>query len=124
VTEVTATLAARNTLPADKGEAARIVDVEVRERVRRFGRCNVSRAVSDLVRAGPHSPSLSGLPGRPSQSRRSAGGCLHNHGGGGRCASGTQLIERARRPLAAIRPWRCHSLGDPQIQAYMTICRL
>jgi hypothetical protein len=52
VTEVTATLAARNALPADKGEAARIVDVEVRERVRRSGRCNVSRAVSDLVRAG------------------------------------------------------------------------
>jgi hypothetical protein len=72
----------------------------------------------------PHSPSLSGLPGRPSQSRRSAGGCLHNHGGCGRCASGTQWIERARRPLAAIWLWRCHSLGDPEIQAYMTICRL
>jgi hypothetical protein len=52
VTEVTATLTARNALPSDRGEAARIVDAEVRERVRRSGRCNVSRAVSDLVRAG------------------------------------------------------------------------
>jgi hypothetical protein len=52
VNEVTASLAARDALPADEREAARIVDVEVRERVRRSGRCNVSRAVSDLVRAG------------------------------------------------------------------------
>lgn len=52
VSEVTATLEARNVLPADEGEAARMVDAEVRERVRRSGRCNVSRAVSDLVRAG------------------------------------------------------------------------
>ncbi|WP_454887815.1 hypothetical protein [Sphingomonas oryzagri] len=52
VDEVTAALEARNLLPADEREAARVVDVEVRERVRRSGRCNVSRAVSDLVRAG------------------------------------------------------------------------
>lgn len=52
VSEVTATLASQNALPSDKGEAARMVDAEVRERVRRSGRCNVSRAVSDLVRAG------------------------------------------------------------------------
>jgi hypothetical protein len=52
VKEVTTSLAARNALPADLREAARIVDLEVRERVRHSGRCNVSRAVSDLVRAG------------------------------------------------------------------------
>ncbi|MET3725940.1 hypothetical protein [Sphingomonas trueperi] len=40
------------TLPTDAAEAARCLDEEVRERVRRSGRCNVSRAVSDLVRAG------------------------------------------------------------------------
>lgn len=52
VEEVRASLAEQNALPDDKLEAARIVDGEVRERVRRSGRCNVSRAVSDLVRAG------------------------------------------------------------------------
>ena len=52
VSEVTAALAACNALPADADEAARLVDAEVRERVRQSGRCNVSRAVSDLVRAG------------------------------------------------------------------------
>ena len=36
----------------DAEQAARAIDNEVRERVRRSGRCNVSRAVSDLVRAG------------------------------------------------------------------------
>ncbi len=39
-------------LPQDPVEAERIVDVEVRERVRASGKTNVSRAVSDLVRAG------------------------------------------------------------------------
>lgn len=52
VDEVRTRLAADDALPADKAEAARIIDLEVRERVRRSGRCNVSRAVSDLVRAG------------------------------------------------------------------------
>ena len=52
VAEVTAALDACNALPADADEASRVIDVEVRERVRRSGRCNVSRAVSDLVRAG------------------------------------------------------------------------
>ena len=39
-------------LPADNIAAERVIESEVRERVRRSGRCNVSRAVSDLVRAG------------------------------------------------------------------------
>lgn len=52
VSEVTATLAEQHVLPDDPAEAAQIVDREVRERVRRSGRANVSRAVSDLVRAG------------------------------------------------------------------------
>ncbi len=42
----------RHALPADKAAAARVIDKEVRARVRSSGRCNVSRAVSDLVRAG------------------------------------------------------------------------
>jgi hypothetical protein len=52
VEEVKASLAAQGALPEDAEEAARTIDQEVRERVRRSGRCNVSRAVSDLVRAG------------------------------------------------------------------------
>ena len=52
VRQVRAGLEDRGVLPADAVEAARVVDLEVRERVRRSGRCNVSRAVSDLVRAG------------------------------------------------------------------------
>lgn len=39
-------------LPIDPAEADRIVEEKVRERVRRSGRCNVSRAVSDLCRVG------------------------------------------------------------------------
>lgn len=52
VDEVRSALTARCDLPSDPEEIARLVDDEVRERVRRSGRCNVSRAVSDLVRAG------------------------------------------------------------------------
>jgi hypothetical protein len=52
VEEVKTSLAAQDALPEDPGEAAKAIDNEVRERVRRSGRCNVSRAVSDLVRAG------------------------------------------------------------------------
>jgi len=39
-------------LPIDPAEADRIIEEKVRERVRRSGRCNVSRAVSDLCRVG------------------------------------------------------------------------
>lgn len=39
-------------LPADPAEAERAIDCEVRARVRVSGKTNVSRAVSDLVRAG------------------------------------------------------------------------
>lgn len=39
-------------LPADPAEAERQVEAKVRERVRRSGRCNVSRAVSDLCKIG------------------------------------------------------------------------
>jgi hypothetical protein len=51
VEEVKASLVEQNALPQDRIEADRMIDTEVRERVRRSGRCNVSRAVSDLVRA-------------------------------------------------------------------------
>jgi hypothetical protein len=39
-------------LPSDPAAASQFLDNEVRERVRRSGKTNVSRAVSDLVRAG------------------------------------------------------------------------
>jgi hypothetical protein len=39
-------------LPADRNAAHQMVEVEVRSRMRKTGRANVSRAVSDLVRAG------------------------------------------------------------------------
>ena len=39
-------------LPSDPDAASQFLDNEVRERVRRSGKTNVSRAVSDLVRAG------------------------------------------------------------------------
>lgn len=45
-------LAAAGALPADGTEAERMIEDEVRERVRQSGRTNVSRAVSELVRAG------------------------------------------------------------------------
>ena len=45
-------LAATAGLPSDEQAAAVAVDAEVRARLRRSGRTNVSRAVSELVRAG------------------------------------------------------------------------
>lgn len=45
-------LAEQGQLPGDPDAASRLVDQAVLERVRRSGRCNVSRAVSELVRAG------------------------------------------------------------------------
>lgn len=52
VSAVRTSLSADCGLDCDPSEFARLVDDKVRERVRRSGRCNVSRAVSDLVRAG------------------------------------------------------------------------
>jgi len=52
VAEVRASLDRMKMLPSDAAAADRLVEQEVRARVRRSGRCNVSRAVSDLVRAG------------------------------------------------------------------------
>lgn len=49
---VRAELAAAGALPGDPAEAARAVEAEVLARVRRTGLTHVSRAVSDLVRAG------------------------------------------------------------------------
>jgi hypothetical protein len=39
-------------LPADPEAASQIIDAEIRDRVRRSCKTNISRAVSDLVRAG------------------------------------------------------------------------
>lgn len=49
---VRASLERARQLPQDPSEADRLIDEQVRERVRSAGRCNVSRTVSDLVRAG------------------------------------------------------------------------
>ncbi|PSJ20210.1 hypothetical protein CVH10_18795, partial [Halomonas sp. ND22Bw] len=45
-------LEAKCALPVDPVAANRIVDAQVRKRVRQSGRTKVSRAVSELVRAG------------------------------------------------------------------------
>ena len=52
VERVRAELAGQGALPDDENAAARAIDEAVRARVRASGRCNVSRAVSELVRAG------------------------------------------------------------------------
>ncbi|HEX7782023.1 MAG TPA: hypothetical protein VF509_04375 [Sphingobium sp.] len=52
IARVRADLTAKSVLPADPAAAEAMVEQEVREQVRRSGRCNVSTAVSDLVRAG------------------------------------------------------------------------
>lgn len=52
VEAVRAELDEAKALPADRDEADRVIEDKVRERVRRSGRCNVSRAVSDLCRIG------------------------------------------------------------------------
>lgn len=49
---VRAALEQADELPADPAQAERMVEEKVRERVRQSGRCNVSRAVSDLCRGG------------------------------------------------------------------------
>ena len=45
-------LESKRALPTDPDAADRLVDAQVRKRVRQSGRTNVSRAVSELVRAG------------------------------------------------------------------------
>lgn len=52
VAVVRAELEQARALPIDRGEADRVIEAKVRERVRRSGRCNVSRAVSDLCKVG------------------------------------------------------------------------
>jgi hypothetical protein len=52
VDRVKADLTRLGQLPADSDEAARIIEQEVRERVRASGKTNLSRAVSELVGAG------------------------------------------------------------------------
>ena len=45
-------LAAAGDLPGDEADAARAINDQVKQRLRQSGRTNVSRAVSELVRAG------------------------------------------------------------------------
>jgi hypothetical protein len=52
VAEVQLELTRQERLPEDPSAAERLIQEEVKARVRQSGRCNVSRAVSDLVRAG------------------------------------------------------------------------
>ncbi len=50
--KVRAELKQRNELPSDTAAAERLIAAEVQKRIRLSGRTNVSRAVSELVRAG------------------------------------------------------------------------
>lgn len=52
VATVRCAMAKAGELPADADRAEALVEERVREHVRQSGRCNVSRAVSDLCRAG------------------------------------------------------------------------
>lgn len=52
IADVRADLEKRGALPSDEDAAEGIMAEEVRDRLRRSGRTNVSRAVSDLVRVG------------------------------------------------------------------------
>ncbi len=52
VAKVRASLTAAGELPTDPAEAKRIVDAQVSERIRDTGMTAISRAVSELVRAG------------------------------------------------------------------------
>jgi hypothetical protein len=49
---VRASLEQSNAMPADELEAKTLIEAQVRRRIRLSGRTNVSRAVSELVRAG------------------------------------------------------------------------
>ena len=66
VEEVRASLNRAKMLPSDTDAADRLVEEEVQARVRRSGRCNVSRAVADLVRAGLVRRGYQGFPDRGS----------------------------------------------------------
>lgn len=52
VEEIRRSLTSQGALPADTTAAEQVIGRQVRERLLRSGRTNVSRAVSDLVRAG------------------------------------------------------------------------
>lgn len=77
-------------LPADPQEAAREIDSEVRARVRASGKTNVSRAVSDLVRAGM-------------LHRHYQGYCVDHHNRGGQRQAVYTLSPIARKLLQAGR---------------------
>ncbi|MFM6832563.1 MAG: hypothetical protein ACKOVA_19830 [Novosphingobium sp.] len=49
---VEADLVATGTLPADQAQSAALVEQELRDRIRASGKTNLSRAVSELVKAG------------------------------------------------------------------------
>lgn len=52
IAAVRSELAEAGTLPRDEAEAQAVIDAEVHARIRRSGRTNISRAVSELVKAG------------------------------------------------------------------------
>ena len=81
-------LAGEGTLSADPAEAERAIDSEVRLRVRVSGKTNVSRAVSDLVRAGL-------------LFRHYQGYCVDHHNRGGQRQSVYTLSPAARGLLQA-----------------------
>ena len=77
----------RAVLPRDPGAAQAMIDSEVRGRLRQSGRSNISRAVSDLVRAG--------LVRRHYQ-----GYAVDHHNRGAQRQAVYQVTELARRALA------------------------
>jgi len=84
-------LDAKGQLPTEQGEAERLIDEEVRERVRASGKTNVSRAVSDLVRAGM-------------LFRHYQGYCVDHHNRGGQRQAVYTLSAVARRLLKPEAP--------------------
>ena len=88
--KVRAEFEAKGVLPADPGEAERMVDAEVCRRVRRSGRSSVSRAVSGLVGAG--------LVRRHYQGYR-----VDHHNRGAQRQAVYTITEETRRALAGAR---------------------
>ena len=80
-------LASLGALPQEDADADKAVDTEVRRRLRQSGRTNVSRAVSELVRAGL-------------LQRYYKGDYVDHHNRGGQRQAVYTITEETRRALA------------------------
>lgn len=101
-------LKGQGALPADPVEAERAIDSEVRSRVRVSGKTNVSRAVSDLVRAGL-------------LFRHYQGYCVDHHNRGGQRQAVYTLSPSARDLLQADT---CSAEARPRFRQQSTAPRL